>query len=62
RPVAAAGITLAARLAPLSNERREKSVLGTRAVVSSQQLITNSLATSLATTLSQCCGYKQGYG
>jgi hypothetical protein len=35
-------MTLAARLAPLSNERREKSVPGTRAVVSSQQLMTAS--------------------
>ena len=38
-PDRVAGITLAAIVAPLSNERREKSVPGTRAVVSSQQLM-----------------------
>src|SRR2546429_4141670 len=34
-----AGMTVAISTAPLSTERRDKSVLGTRAVVSSQQLM-----------------------
>ena len=39
----AAGMTLAIKAAPLSIERRDTSVSGTRAVVSSQQLMGVSL-------------------
>jgi len=35
----AAGMTLATSAAPLNSERRDTSVAGTRAVVSSQQLM-----------------------